>query len=298
MANSNRFLVAVIGVWAIALWFASVSVAADPASAAAVSPATHVTANEYCPVMPKTQTEADLWLDYEGQRIYFCHEVCKSRFRRAPEKYLTNLPLEMQRAIREHPQAAATADQPMDMAELQHDHMKDHRPSSDPAASGIAGREVVAGNRQGTSTLSRVGQFLGRFHPVAVHLPIGVLLAAALAEAIFVCTRAEWLSGAARFSVLLGAAAAVGAASLGWLNAMSANYDGDLAQVLEYHRWLGAGTAVLAVVVAVLSEVYRRRPVTMWRVAYRLSLFITAAAVGLTGHLGGTLVYGVNYLAW
>lgn len=289
MTNASRF-VAVVGVCLIALSFTSTS-------AAAVS-TTQATANEYCPVMPKTKVEADLWLDYEGQRIYFCHEVCKARFRRAPEKYVTSLPPEMQRAIREHPQAAATADQPMDMAELQHDHMKDHRPSSDPSGSGIAGREADGGNRQGTSTLSRVGQFLGRFHPVAIHLPIGLLLAAALAEALFIWARAEWLSGAARFSVLLGAAAAVGAASLGWLNAMSVNYDGDLAQVLEYHRWLGTGTAVLAVVVALLSEVYRRRPVTMSRVAYRLSLFIAAAAVGLTGHLGGTLVYGVNYLAW
>ena len=298
MANANRFLVAVMGVWAITLGFASITAAADPASAAAVSPTTQATANEYCPVMPKTQTEADLWLDYEGQRIYFCHEVCKTRFRREPEKYLANLPAAMQQAIREHRQTVATTEPPTDMAEHHHDHMTDHRPSSDPAGSGIAEREVDADNRQGVSTLSRVGQFLGRFHPVAVHLPIGLLLAAALAEVIFIWTRAEWLSGAARFSVLLGAAGAVGAASLGWLNAMSANYDGDLAQVLENHRWLGTGTAVLAVVVAVLSEVYRRRPVTMWRVAYRLSLFIAAAAVGLTGHLGGTLVYGVNYLAW
>lgn len=297
MTNASWLLVAVVGVCLIVIRFALASTAAEANSAAAAS-TTQTTANEFCPVMPKTQAEADLWLDYEGRRIYFCHEVCKTRFRRAPEKYVTNLPLEMQRAIREHPQAAATADQQMDMSEHQHDHTKDHRPASAPASSETAGREVDAGHRQGVSTLSRVGEFLGRFHPVAVHLPIGLLLAAALAEVIFIWTRAEWLSGAARFSVLLGAAGAVGAASLGWLNAMSASYDGDLAQVLENHRWLGTGTAVLAVVVAVLSEVYRRRPVTMWRVAYRLSLFIAAAAVGLTGHLGGTLVYGVNYLAW
>ncbi|GIW76107.1 MAG: hypothetical protein KatS3mg104_1170 [Phycisphaerae bacterium] len=117
MANSNRFLVAVMGVWALAIWFASVSVAADPASAVVISPTTHVTANEYCPVMPKTQAEADLWLDYRGQRIYFCHEVCKTRFLRAPEKYLANLPAAMQQAIREHRQAVATTEPPTDMAE-------------------------------------------------------------------------------------------------------------------------------------------------------------------------------------
>lgn len=298
MTNASRFLVAVVGVWAIALWFGSIAAAADASSAASVAPATQATANEYCPVMPKTKAEADLWLDYGGQRIFFCHEVCKSRFRRAPEKYLANLPPAMQQTIGEHQQTAAMADPPTDMAEHHHDHLTDHQPASGPDRSEFAGRAADTGNHQGTSSLRRVGQFLGRFHPVAVHLPIGLLLAAALAEAIFVWTRAEWLSGAARFTVLLGAAAAAGAASLGWLNAMSANYDGDLAQVLEYHRWLGTGTAALAVVVALLSEVHRRRPATMWRVAYRLSLFLAAAAVGLTGHFGGTLVFGVDYLKW
>jgi uncharacterized membrane protein/YHS domain-containing protein len=263
-----------------------------------VSSATQATANEYCPVMPQTKAEADLWLDYEGQRIYFCHEVCKTRFQRSPEKYLANLPAAMQQAIREHQQAAATADRPTGMAEHHHDHMTDHHPASGPVRSEVESREADADHHQGTSSLRRVVQFLGRFHPVAVHLPIGLLLAAALAEALFVWTHAEWLSGAARFTVLLGAASAIGAASLGWLNALSANYDGDLAQVLEYHRWLGTGTAVLAVVVALLSELHRRRPAPVWRMAYRLALLLAAAAVGLTGHFGGTLVYGVGYLKW
>ena len=264
--------------WAIALGIRSTAAAAP--SAPVVSSATRPTANEYCPVMPKTKAEADLWLDYEGQRINFCHEVCKTRFRRAPEKYLANLPAAMQQAIREHQQA-----------------MTDGSPASSPARSDVE-RGTDAGNHQGTSGLRRVGRFLGQFHPVAVHLPIGLLLAAALAEALFVWTRAEWLAGAARFSVLLGAAAAAGAASLGWLNAMSANYDGDLAKVLEYHRWLGTGTAGLAVVVALLSEVQRHRLAIVWRMAYRLGLLLAAAAVGLTGHFGGMLVYGVDYFRW
>lgn len=286
MTNASRLLVALVTMWAITLRCGSTPAAADTPSAVAVSPATQAPTNEYCPVMPKTKAEVELWLDYEGQRIYFCHEVCKARFRRSPEKYLANLPPAMQQVIREHQQAVAIADQPTD------------HPASASARSKVEGRGPDADNHQGTSSLRQVGQFLGRFHPLAVHMPIGLLLAAALAEALFMWTHAQWLSGAARFSVLLGAATAAGAASLGWLNAMAANYDGDLAQVLEYHRWLGTGTAALALVLALLSEVYRRRPATIWRVAYRLSLFLTATAVSLTGHFGGTLVYGVNYLKW
>jgi YHS domain-containing protein len=172
-----------VGVGAIVIWFGSTAVIADAPSAAAASSTTQTpgagVANEYCPVMPKTNAEADLWLDYEGQRIYFCHEVCKTRFRRTPEKYQANLPAAMRQAIGEYQRAESMAESStQDMAEYHHDHMADH-----PATSG----------------LRRVGQFLGRFHPVVVHLPIGVLLAAALAEVLFMGTRAEWLSGAARF---------------------------------------------------------------------------------------------------
>ncbi len=281
MTVGSRTRLCLLALLAVIVLSAANAVAADPSTAAAAPPSI---TNEYCPVMAKTKAKADLWLDYQGQRIYFCHEVCKSRFKRAPEKYLANLPPLMQQAIAGYQRVAV-----IEPAE---------HPTSGPSRSGAEGRGAGEGNLQGTSGLRRVGQFLGRFHPVVVHLPIGLLLAAALAEALFAWTRAEWLSGAARFSVLLGAITAVGAGSLGWLNAMSANYDGELARVLEYHRWLGTGTAALALVLALLSEVYRRRPAIIWRVAYRVSLFLTAAAVGLTGHFGGTLVYGVDYLKW
>ena len=280
-------LIVVIGLWAMMLGLDSPAAADDAPSAATASSTMQATVNEYCPVMAKTKAEAGLWLDYEGQRIYFCHEVCKTRFGRAPGKYLANLPTVMQQAIREHQQAAATVEAPTDMT---------NRPA--PVPSKVEEATPEADHHQGTSSLRRIGQFLGRFHPVAVHLPIGLLLAAALAEGLFVWTQAEWLSGAARFSVLLGAAGAIGAASLGWLNAMSANYDGDLARVLEYHRWLGTGTAALAGVAAVLGEVQRRRPVLVLRMAYRAALLLAAVVVGVTGHFGGMLVYGVDYFKW
>ena len=289
MIRVQRCLMAVVGMLAVTFGLGSIAAAADVPSSAAASSTTRAPANEYCPVMAKTKAEADLWLDYEGQRIYFCHEVCKTRFGRAPGKYLANLPMAMQQAIREHQEAAATAEPPTDAAT---------HPASGPVPSKVEVVTPEADHHQGTSALRRVGQFLGRFHPVAVHLPIGLLLAAALAEILFMWAHTEWLAGAARFCVLLGAAGAVGAASLGWLNAMSANYDGDLAQVLEYHRWLGTGTAALAVVAAVLGEVQRRRPVLVLRIGYRVALLLAGVSVGITGHFGGMLVYGVDYFKW
>src|SRR5512138_3172653 len=124
MSRTLRGLVAMVGLWAMMLSL-SAAAAADTPSAAAASSTTRATGggnvNELCPVMPGTKVEASLWLDYEGQRIYFCHEVCKARFRRAPERYLANLPAEMQQAVREHQQATASAQQPTTLAERQDD---------------------------------------------------------------------------------------------------------------------------------------------------------------------------------
>jgi hypothetical protein len=77
-----------------------------------------------------------------------------------------------------------------------------------------------------------LGSFLGHFHPVLVHLPIGILLLLGVLEAAGLlsrcrasrgCRRSRSASG--RSSCAIGAAAAVLAAYLGWLLAHGGDYD-------------------------------------------------------------------------
>ena len=70
----------------------------------------------------------------------------------------------------------------------------------------------------------------------------------------------------------------------------------DWRKLLIYsHRWLGIAGAVGAIGAALLSS---RLHVSSWRsaFAYRFLLFVTALLVAITGHLGGTLVWGAGFL--
>ncbi len=129
--------------------------------------------------------------------------------------------------------------------------------------------------------------FLGRFHPAAVHFPIGIFMLLAAAELAGMFPRGPRLTDAQRTFVLgLGLACAVATALFGWLLARQGGYEGAL---LDRHRWLGLSFAVLA---AVLLAV-RRHP----RV-YAVSLALSVALLGWAGHVGGSLTHGENYLAF
>ena len=47
--------------------------------------------NAACPVMPGERTKEKFYLDYQGERIYFCCKGCVKSFKKNPKKYLKNL---------------------------------------------------------------------------------------------------------------------------------------------------------------------------------------------------------------
>jgi len=74
-----------------------------------------------------------------------------------------------------------------------------------------------------------------------------------------------------------------------------ASYSGELASTLSWHRWLGISTATVTVIAALLVWGAVRKDSKPLRNAYRLALVAAAGLVGITGHLGATLIYGLNY---
>ena len=133
---------------------------------------------------------------------------------------------------------------------------------------------------------------LGALHPVVVHFPIALLLAATLSEGLLIVSRRESFSETTRFLVALGAAGAIAAAALGWIAAgvEAASMHPEQASLLEWHRWAGLATAGISLVVLLLSERASRRPST--RAALRTALVMAALAVGTAGYLGGEIVHG------
>jgi uncharacterized membrane protein len=141
----------------------------------------------------------------------------------------------------------------------------------------------------------RLLDWLGNFHVVVVHLPIGLLLAAAVGELWFGWKQGRQPAPAVRFCTLLGAATAVVAAVLGWIHA-AGGYGALSPSTLAWHRWMGTATAAGALVLAVCSAVDGRRGRrSLW---FRLLLLLVALSVGVAGHLGGVLVYGPDYFDW
>jgi uncharacterized membrane protein len=135
--------------------------------------------------------------------------------------------------------------------------------------------------------------FIGKFHPLLVHFPIALVLAAAAAELVVLATtRTVWRTVAVA-NIRAGAALGVVTAVTGWLFAAGPLVDASPS--LEWHRWLGMAGAAGAIGAALLSL---RLPVASRRsaVGYRVTLFVTALLVAITGHLGGTLVWGAGFL--
>jgi len=138
--------------------------------------------------------------------------------------------------------------------------------------------------------------WLGKFHVLVVHFPIALLVVAAVGELWSLCCGIRKPAPAVRFCVLFAAAGAAAAVTLGWLHAAFSEYADSSSQVLAFHRWTGSIAGILAVGVAILSEVEARRGVRS--PLFRVLLFAGALLVSVAGHLGGTLVFGDSYFDW
>ena len=65
--------------------------AVAPAPATATPAAVAAAEQKTCPVMQGNPINKDIYVDYEGRRIYFCCAGCPDMFRQDPAKYLAIL---------------------------------------------------------------------------------------------------------------------------------------------------------------------------------------------------------------
>jgi uncharacterized membrane protein/YHS domain-containing protein len=218
-----------------------------------------------CPVMEGNPVDSSLYVDYLGERVYFCCKTCVKLFSENPEPYISNLPQFTETASTEHGQE-----------EEAHDHATDH----------------------GEGEPNRAVSFLGKFHPVAVHLPIALFSVAALAELLFLLTGAPLFHSAARFNLLIAVPASAISILLGLAAATGTDYPEDYARVFRLHRTLGFVSLGLGMVAALFSELAIKTKAGAVVKTYRAALLLSVVAVGVTGHLGGLLVYGLNHFSW
>jgi uncharacterized membrane protein len=138
-------------------------------------------------------------------------------------------------------------------------------------------------------------QFVGRFHPILVHLPIGLLVLVPLLELAGGFGRRDDLRSAAGFVLGLATAGALLAALDGWLLAWSGGYGGPL--VLS-HMWSGVELASLCLLTAWVRALFasdpRRWPGFVF--VYGPLLAGLVVLMAWTSHQGGQLSHGENFL--
>jgi uncharacterized membrane protein len=138
-------------------------------------------------------------------------------------------------------------------------------------------------------------RFLGHFHPVVLHLPIGVF---ALILSQELCLIFRKRDAAARntplFPLFFGAASAIIAVIAGFLlyHGHGDDYGGN--ELAERHLWGGLAFAVAAVFTFILKA---------WTLAlgsspafYRVLLFASVGVMGFASHDGASMTHGSDYL--
>lgn len=131
--------------------------------------------------------------------------------------------------------------------------------------------------------------FVGRFHPLFVHLPIGFLILGVLMEWYQRIRKSEKLSNLIAYAWLLGGIGGAFAAFCGWYLGETGLYFED---DLFLHRWIGIAIVVLSFAGWWLKKNSEKHSTTIHQIA-NIGLI---ALISLEGHLGGNLTHGEEYL--
>lgn len=144
-----------------------------------------------------------------------------------------------------------------------------------------------------TASPSEMQLFIGRLHPLIVHLPIGFVLFAVALEGLSRTRRFVRLRHAVPLALVMSALSAIAAVLAGMLLARSGGYAGDL---VGWHERLGIAVAAGSVLALILHHLHATRGGRGLRLAYSASMAATVAVLLAAGHLGGTLTRGPDYL--
>ncbi len=131
-------------------------------------------------------------------------------------------------------------------------------------------------------------QFVGRFHPLAVHLPIGLIVLVPVLE-ISGAFRPP-LREAAGFVLALAVVACIGTLVLGYLLAYGS---GDTGITVTRHMWGGIALAIGLLLCLLARPSWSAGDVPRFYPALLACVLFT---LSWTAHQGGSLTHGSNYL--
>lgn len=162
--------------------------------------------------------------------------------------------------------------------------------------------DVVVDDPQEDGDPEKIYRAIGSLHPAAVHLPVGLLLAAGLFA--FLSLRGNFvMSDCAYYCLWLGTLGAMAACVTGWWFTLS-EYPQEVVTQLEditnqdhklfWHRTSAIVATIFALLLALFASSARNRDPDNG-VAWKLGAILLAFGIGLVGHQGGHLTWKASH---
>ena len=133
-----------------------------------------------------------------------------------------------------------------------------------------------------------MGEILGRFHPLIVHLPVGMLVLAFILEIVSRKKRLNYLKKAIPFVLQITIASALLAWLTGWIMPKEGAFD---EQLVRWHFWSSLAMTVTTILVYLTSGIKSK-----YHKFYFPLFVLSMILLGVTGHYGGSLTHGEDHL--
>ncbi len=136
--------------------------------------------------------------------------------------------------------------------------------------------------------------FVGRFHPILLHMPVGALGLLCIMELICFTRRGEESLGAgALLTLWVGSAGSVMAVLAGIMLSREGGYEGGNFTLHQTLALIGTSGVLLALVVRIFSMSHDNRELMH---AYRALFFGSFGLMGLGAHFGGNMSHGSKFM--
>ncbi len=136
--------------------------------------------------------------------------------------------------------------------------------------------------------------FIGRFHPVLVHLPIGFLILAALLELGRLFNKIAVATTTISFILFWSAVGATLSCVAGYLLSLSGGYN---EHILDEHKWQGIWVAIATWVAWAMKSEMLSNVLSFKKFVYIPALIFGTFMTMVAGHHGGSLTHGEDYLS-
>ncbi len=134
-----------------------------------------------------------------------------------------------------------------------------------------------------------MSEFIGHFHVALIHLPIGILLIALLLLWLRKNPKYNISHQVIKIILLIGVCSALLSCITGYVLSTTDKYEKPL---VDWHMWMGIGVAIVSMFL------YMKVARSEFDVVYKILGIGLFVLIFVTGHLGGSLTHGSDYISF